>query len=98
MCSYTFSLDDRLVGRISPRFASDESLRQWMQQQLEMVIIRYVEDASVHSSKEKTIQRLNDLASGKSKGGLRDLKGIMSPSSMTAEQLRDSYVNEKYGI
>ena len=99
MCNYTFSLDDRLVDRISPRFSSDESLRQWMQRQLELIIIRYVDDTAMSSpSKEDAIQRLNDLTSGKSKGGLKDLKGIMASSSKTAEQLKEAYISEKYDV
>ena len=101
MCTYTFTLDDQLVDRISPQFSSRESLRLWLQRELELMIIHHAEsysDTKLSDTKEETKARMLEIASGKKKLHFSDLKGILAGSSRSAEELRDNYIREKYGI
>ena len=49
-------------------------------------------------AKEHTLLRLDDIAKGKAGRGLKSLKGIMASSKMTAEELREEYISDKYGV
>jgi len=98
-CNYTISLDDRLVGKIRSRFKNEESLSQWMQQQLELVVLNYAENKNEHQNmKEETRKRLEMLAAGKPHEGLKDLKGIMALANTTIDELRQGYISDKYNI
>ena len=51
------------------------------------------------SRQEKlTRERLDDIAKGKGEKGLKSLKGIMASSKMTAEELREEYISDKYSV
>ena len=41
MCSYNITLDDALVEKVRPSFADNKALEQWLQQQLESILINY---------------------------------------------------------
>ena len=87
MCSYTISLDDQLVNTFSSHFTSNETMREWMQKEMEAAIRHYNEVAE-RKTKEHTenqaAKKLQKLASGTAKGGLKDLRGIMSSPRSTA--------------
>lgn len=59
MCTYTFTLDDNLVSRISPQFSSRKSMQQWLQRELELLLIHHAE-ALAPLDKEKEHVRLSD--------------------------------------
>ena len=59
MCTYTFTLDDKLVSRISPQFSSSKSMQQWLQRELELLLIHHAEGLAPHD-KEKEHARLSD--------------------------------------
>lgn len=101
MCSYTISLDDQLVNTLSTHFTSNETMREWMQREMEAAIRHYNEAAGQKAKKlgeYQAAKKLHKLATGEAKGGLKDLRGIMSMSKATAEELYDEYITEKYGI
>lgn len=101
MCSYTISLDDQLVNTFSSHFTSNETMREWMQKEMEAAIRHYNEVAE-RKTKEHTenqaAKKLQKLASGTAKGDLKDLRGIMSMSKSSSEELYDEYITEKYGV
>lgn len=100
MCTYTFTLDDRLIDRISPQFKEQEAMRQWLQQELEMLIVQRAEKtADVQKTQDKELARkqILELASGKRKPTLASLKGIMAGATRSAEEMRSDYLTEKYG-
>ena len=41
MCSYNITLNDTLVEEVRPSFASDKALEQWLQQQIEELLLDY---------------------------------------------------------
>jgi len=101
MCSYTISLDDQLVNTFSSHFTSNETMREWMQKEMESAIRHYNEVAERKAKKHidnQSAKKLQKLASGEAKGGLKDLRGIMSMSKTSAEELYDDYISEKYGV
>ena len=42
MCTRAFTFDDKLISDASRRFGSEDTLNQWMQQQLEMMLLQVV--------------------------------------------------------
>ena len=101
MCTYTFTLDDRLVSRISPQFKGQEAMRQWLQQELELLIVQRAEkmgNVQKTQDKESARQRILELTSGKRKMTLADLKGIIAGATHSAEEMRSDYLSEKYGL
>ena len=41
MCSYNITLNDTLVEKVRPTFADDKALGQWLQQQIEDLLLDY---------------------------------------------------------
>jgi hypothetical protein len=41
MCSYNITLSDTLVEKVRPSFADDKALEQWLQQQMEEIVLDY---------------------------------------------------------
>ena len=41
MCSYNITLSDTLVEKVRPTFADDKALEQWLQQQIEALLLDY---------------------------------------------------------
>jgi hypothetical protein len=76
-------------------------MREWMQKEMEAAIRHYNEAAERKAKKlteNQAAKKLQKLASGEAKGGLKDLRGIMSMSKTSAEELYDEYITEKYGV
>lgn len=101
MCTYTFTLDDRLVGIISPQFNGQKAMQQWLQQELELLIVKRAEKTAQKQNlqdKELEKKRIMDFASGRRNMTFADLKGIMSGATHSAEEMRSDYLNEKYAL
>lgn len=101
MCTYTFTLDDKLVNSVSPQFESSEAMRSWLQRELEMLIIHraaHTENMTVSPDKATVRKRIIDVASGKHKMTFSDLKGIFACSKRSAEDIRNDYLIEKYDL
>lgn len=43
MCTYTFTLDDKLVERVRPAFRDDNALQKWLQSQMEILFMQFAE-------------------------------------------------------
>ena len=41
MCNFKISINDKIIDKVRPAFADDEALSDWMQQQLELMLVRY---------------------------------------------------------
>ena len=88
MCTYTFTLDDRLVDKISHQFKGQEAMHQWLQQELELLIAQRAENtANVLNPQDKELarKRVMELTSGMRKITLTDLKGIMAGATHSVE-------------
>ena len=101
MCTYTFTLDDRLVDKISHQFKGQEAMHQWLQQELELLIAQRAENtANVLNPQDKELarKRVMELTSGVRKMTLTDLKGIMAGATHSVEEMRKDYLIEKYNL
>lgn len=101
MCTYTFTLDDKLVDSISPQFKSSEAMQSWLQRELELLVYHRATDTANTANlpdKEFAKKRIIELASGKRKMTFSDLKGIFACSTRSAEEMRNDYLKEKYGV
>jgi len=58
MCSYSITLDDAIVQKIRPTFASEKAWEQWLQQQLEAVILDYYVLMEKRSKARKAIEAM----------------------------------------
>ena len=58
MCSYNITLNDALVEKVRPSFANDEALEQWLQQQIEAVLIEYYALQEKRSKARKAIEAM----------------------------------------
>ena len=63
MCSYNIKLDDTLVEKAKTSFADDKAMKQWLQQQLEWLLLEHIESQSkitppCQYSDEEALQRV----------------------------------------
>ncbi len=83
MCTYTFTLDDKLVNSISAAFKNKESMEQWLQQELELLVKHRAENIrQSKSQKRKNIEKkILELEDCKGTEGFFKLGGLLSDSS-----------------
>ena len=66
MCTYTFTLDDKLVERVRPAFRDDVALRKWLQSQMESLFMqfaeRYAQNQNTFDVIKEKIAQLSNLA------------------------------------
>ena len=63
MCTRAFTFDDKLINDACRRFGSEDTLNQWMQQQLEMMLLRVVAHGENRSTSGLRLsQRLRGVA------------------------------------
>lgn len=58
MCSYNITLNDALVEKVRPSFADNVALEQWLQQQMEAVLVAYYELLEKRAKARKTIEAM----------------------------------------
>ena len=61
MCTYTFTLDDKLVEKVRPAFADDKAIKNWLQSQIEVL---FMQKAANFSPKTKSSQKLSERLRG----------------------------------
>ena len=100
MCTYNVKIEDEVMEMVKPHFDGDAALRIWIERQLEKVMKEYAMQFRVSSSaedkSEEIYQRVKALE--QDPRGLFKLGSILKPSKYSAEELRDEYISEKYGI
>ncbi len=84
MCTYSFSFNDAAINRIRPAFKDDAAVQEWLQKHLEMLITQF--------------QVTTPQATTNSRHSLSHLRGIFAESAMTEKELKDEYLNKKYGV
>lgn len=90
MCTYSISIKDSIVDTIRPSFKDDNAIQEWMQQQIESLVAKFVLD--------KKTETMQPVAETKDSVYQHDiLCGIFSKDS-DLESLRESYIEEKYGL
>ena len=63
MCTYNISVNDTVIETIRPAFADEKALEQWLQRQMDMILIEFAakQKASV-ARKQPLSQRLRGIA------------------------------------
>lgn len=86
MCIFNIHIDDNKASLLQTKFKDHESVEQWMQQQIDMLVKQQVALISAKAKKPTTRSYKHDA-----------LCGILLTSA-SYEELRDEYVSEKYGV
>ena len=79
MCTYNITLNDTLVEKARPAFPDDKALQKWLQEQMSIVLERYLnsriekEKAQETMVKESLTTAFNELHSGRAKKNARAL-------------------------
>ena len=87
MCVHTFTLDDKLVEKISPQFTSRESMWLWLQRELELLVIHHTEGFAKegvrveHTRLSQRISSLRQLEAG------WDGQAALAPSEKALQQV-----------
>jgi hypothetical protein len=99
MCTYSISIEDNLIEQLRPTLGTDKDVNGWMQRQVELAVLQYVQQLKYRSKRQDSIQRIIAISEADgSTVSLRDLEGILPDPQTSFEDLRDEYINEKYGV
>ena len=100
MCTYNVKIEDEVMEMVKPHFDDDAALRAWIERQLEKVMreyaMQFIVSPAADDKSEDIYQRVKALE--QDPRGLFKLGSILKPSKYSAEELRDEYISEKYGI
>ena len=99
MCTYSISIDDNLIEQLRPTLGANGDVNEWMQRQIELAVLRLVQQRNSESKRQESIRRI--LAIAEADGNtvsLSDLEGILPASRTSLEDLRNEYISEKYGL
>lgn len=99
MCTYSISIEDALVEQLKPSLGSDNDVKKWMQHEIELAVLRYVQQLHGKSMEQDSRRRIMALSEADgSTISLCDLEGILPAPQSSFEDLRNEYINEKYGV
>lgn len=79
MCTYNISLNDALVEKARPSFPDDKALQRWLQEQVSVMLERFLCEQKEKESAQKAMVReslttaFNELHSGQAKKDARSL-------------------------
>ncbi len=99
MCRYNIAIDDALIEEVRPHIGRDIAVQAWLEKFLHEALLSYAAqyaDSSVSNHDKEIVEQLKSLENDPD--GLFKLGGILKPSVYSAEELRDEYLSEKYGI
>ena len=85
MCIYNIHIDDNKASVLQTKFKDRESIEQWMQQQIDMLVKQQLALISTKREMSPTKSYSHEA-----------LCGMLSTDALY-EELRDEYVSEKYG-
>ena len=98
MCRYNIAIDDALIEEVKPHIGKDVKIQLWLEEILNNALLSFVAQFSNESKSrgERIYQQLEAL--GDTPEGFFDLPTVLKPSHYSAEELRDDYISEKYGV
>ena len=100
MCTYNLRIEDKVIEMVRPHFDGESAMRAWIESQLEIIMKNYAMQFSMapmaEDKSEDIYQQVKALEHDPQ--GFFKLGNILKPSQYSAEELRDEYISEKYGI
>lgn len=99
MCTCNIRINDEVMDMVKPHFEGDKELWAWLEKVVDQAMKDYAaqyRSAMEKSESELLCHRLKALENDP-KGFLK-LSKILKPSNYSAEDLRDEYISEKYGV
>ena len=98
MCRYNLAVDDALMEVARPTISKDIAVQKWLEEMLHKALVSYVEQVASkpQSRSEKLYEQVKAL--GDTPEGFFALHTVLRPSRYSAEELRDEYISEKYGV
>ena len=98
MCRYNIAIDDALMEEVKPHIGKDVEIQSWLEEMLHKALMSYAAQfASMPQNHSEQIYRQLE-ALGDTPEGFFNLHTVLKPSHYTAEELRDEYISEKYGV
>ena len=98
MCRFNLAVDDALIEKARPTIGKDIAVQKWLEEMLHKTLVNYVEQVT-SKSQNRSIKICEQVqALGDTPEGFFALHTILKPSSYSAEELRDEYISEKYGV
>lgn len=99
MCTGNIRVNDAVMERVKPYFGGDRELWHW----IENVVDKAMKDYAAQYETEMTNVEKNRIyeevmALENDPEGFLKLGAVMKPSPFSAEELRDEYISEKYGV
>ena len=76
MC--TITIEDNLVEQLRPALGADSDVKDWIQRQIELAVLQYVQQLKSKSMRQESIQRIKAIAEADgSTLSLRDFEGVL---------------------
>lgn len=99
MRTYNVKIDDAMFQSMQPYFKGEDAMQAWIEKQLHNVFVQFIRERSSPKSTTETNDVLEKLEAIKDDpDGFLKLADILRPSKYSAEELRDEYIEEKYGV
>ena len=99
MCTYSISIEDTLIEQLRPTLGADSDVNDWMQHQIELAVLRYIQQLKSKNMRQESIRRIMAISEADGSSiSLRDFEGILPVPQSSLEDLRDEYISEKYGV
>lgn len=86
MCVYNIHIDDNKAFMLQTKFKDRESVEQWMQQQIDVLVKQQLALINADTKTLVTRSYKHDALCG------------MLSTDASYEELRDEYISEKYGV
>ena len=99
MCTGNIKINDEVMEMVRPHFEGDKELWAWVENVVDQAMKDYAAQftsALKDSTNERIYQQIKALE--KDPKGFLKLNSILKPSQYSAEDLRDDYISEKYGV
>lgn len=98
MCRYNIAIDDTLIEELKYHIDKDIEIQTWLEDMLHKVILSYVAQFTTdsRSNGERVCRQVEAL--GDTPEGFFGLPTVLKPSNTSANELRDEYISEKYGV
>ena len=93
-------IDDAMFQSMQPFFNGEDAMQTWIEQQLRNVFVQFVREQSatkvIPRDADDVLEKLEAI--NDDPDGFLKLGDILRPSPYSAEELRDKYIEDKYGV